>query len=109
MTPFPCLVYIGLPDNPQFQGVQDPQKLAEHILTSKGPSGENKEYLLMLEKALEELSADSEDAHVTDLADRLRKLEGSPASEISRAAVHSELDRIRSGQSIAQQEELEQP
>lgn len=35
-----CLVYIGLPDNPQFLGPQDPQGLAEHIVTSRGPSGE---------------------------------------------------------------------
>lgn len=37
-----CLVYIGLPDNPQFLGPQDPQVLAEHIVQSRGPSGENK-------------------------------------------------------------------
>lgn len=36
------MVYIGLPDNPQFLGPQDPQALAEHVVRSRGPSGENK-------------------------------------------------------------------
>ncbi|KEY72552.1 hypothetical protein S7711_05623 [Stachybotrys chartarum IBT 7711] len=69
------LVYIGTPDNDQFVGPQDPQKLAEHILASKGPSGLNKDYLLSLEQALNELSPESGDAHISDLASRLRALE----------------------------------
>ena len=73
--PISCLVYIGLPNNPQFLGPQDPQALAEHILKSKGPSGENKEYLYMLDAALEELSSESSDAHVSELARRCRGLE----------------------------------
>lgn len=69
------LVYIGTPDNDQFVGPQDPQKLAEHILASKGPSGLNKDYLLSLEQSLNELSPESGDAHISDLACRLRALE----------------------------------
>lgn len=65
-----CLVYIGLPTNPQFLGPQDPQALAEKIVRSRGPSGENVEYLLKLEESLRELSAESEDQHVSDLARR---------------------------------------
>ncbi|KAI9720040.1 MAG: hypothetical protein M1812_003167 [Candelaria pacifica] len=80
-----CLVYIGLPSNPQFVGVQDPQKLAEHIYGSRGPSGENKEYLYMLEKALEELSTESGDEHVRDLADRVRRLEPSTVDKAERS------------------------
>ena len=68
------LVYIGTPDNDQFTGPQDPQILAEHIYKSEGPSGPNKDYLLGLEKALDELSHDS-DVHVKDLADRVRAIE----------------------------------
>ncbi|TGJ85229.1 hypothetical protein E0Z10_g3565 [Xylaria hypoxylon] len=69
------LVYIGTPDNDQFVGPQDPQALAEHIQQSEGPSGLNRDYLLELEKALDELSPESGDAHVTDLSDRLREIE----------------------------------
>ena len=70
-----CLVYIGLPDNPQFLGPQDPQALAEHIVKSRGPSGENKDYLYQLEEALEGLSPESGDEHVSDLAKRCREVE----------------------------------
>ncbi|MCJ1313940.1 hypothetical protein MMC25_007620 [Agyrium rufum] len=68
------MVYIGLPDNPQFMGPQEPQRLAEHISRSRGPSGENTEYLLMLETALAALSPESGDAHVEDLARRIREI-----------------------------------
>lgn len=70
-----CLVYIGLPDNPQFLGPQDPQALAEHIVKSRGPSGENKDYLYQLEEALNGLSPESGDEHVSDLARRCRDVE----------------------------------
>lgn len=70
-----CLVYIGLPDNPQFLGPQDPQKLAEHIVKSRGPSGENRDYLFQLEAALDGLSEESGDEHVSDLARRAREVE----------------------------------
>ena len=90
------LVYIGTPDNDQFIGPQDPQKLAEHIYKSVGPSGPNKDYLLSLETALDSLSLESGDGHVKDLADRLRKIEervtGSSSGVVD--AVHHELRRI---------------
>jgi glutathione-specific gamma-glutamylcyclotransferase len=73
-----CLVYVGLPSNPQFVGPQDVQELAEWIVRSKGPSGENLEYLLNLEEALGGLRKDGErkvvDWHVSDLAERCRKI-----------------------------------
>lgn len=70
--PIQTLVYIGTPDNAQFTGPQDPQELAEHIYRSKGPSGLNRDYLWGLEKALDELSPESGDVHVTDLSNRVR-------------------------------------
>lgn len=70
--PFRTLVYIGTPDNDQFMGPQDPQELAEHIYKSVGPSGLNKDYLLCLEKALDQLSPESGDQHIKDLANRIR-------------------------------------
>ncbi|CAI6278266.1 unnamed protein product [Periconia digitata] len=70
-----CLVYIGLPENPQFLGPQDPDRLARHILKSRGPSGENREYLFQLETALLGLSDESEDAHISDLVRRCKEIE----------------------------------
>ena len=78
-----CLVYIGLPDNPQFIGPQNPQALAEHISNSIGPSGENKEYLFMLQRALDELGEESRDAHVNELACRLREIERGSSKDCS--------------------------
>jgi cation transport protein ChaC len=74
-SPIQCLVYIGLPNNPQFLGPQDPQALAEKIVQSRGPSGENRDYLYQLEEALRGLSEDSADEHVFDLARRCREVE----------------------------------
>ncbi|KAB8299088.1 hypothetical protein EYC80_001207 [Monilinia laxa] len=62
------------PDNAQFTGPQDPQELAEHIWRSEGPSGLNRDYLWSLDIALDELSPESGDEHVKDLADRVRKI-----------------------------------
>lgn len=79
-APINCLVYIGLPTNPAFVGPQDPEKLAEHIVRSRGPSGENKEYVYLLEKSLEQMRRqagqdDDVDEHVADLARRVREAE----------------------------------
>lgn len=73
--PIRCLVYIGLPENPQFLGPQDPEALAKKILESKGPSGENREYLFNLEQALLGLSEESSDRHISDLVVRCRAIE----------------------------------
>ncbi|KAF2835512.1 ChaC-like protein, partial [Patellaria atrata CBS 101060] len=74
-TPISCLVYIGLPSNPQFLGLQDPQALAARILKCRGPSGENREYLYQLEAAMKELCPESGDDHITDLTERCRAIE----------------------------------
>ncbi len=80
VAPITCMVYIGLPNNSQFVGPQDPQTLAEHIWKSQGPSGENKEYLFMLERALRDLDQVSGDKHVEDLARRVRRIEQAQAN-----------------------------
>lgn len=113
-----CTVYIGLPNNSQFMGAQDPQTLAVHISQSTGPSGENKEYLFMLEQALEELSDDSGDLHVTDLARRVRAIEelssrsitdgGSARSEVTDRAVAKEVNPVESGKSKHEHGEFEE-
>ncbi|OCT49301.1 Cation transport regulator-like protein 2 [Cladophialophora carrionii] len=99
-----CLVYIGMPDNPQFLGVQAPQDIADTINTSVGPSGENREYLLHLEQALEELCPDSHDEHITDLARRVRALTP-PLRESSRPPAHD--NALRKVRSTEEQEEIE--
>ncbi len=91
-----CLCYIGLPDNPQFLGPQDPQALAEHIVRSRGPSGENVDYLYQLETALDNLSANSSDEHISDLARRCREIQKRNGAE--GPAPSAQLDAGKGGQ-----------
>lgn len=106
--PINCLVYIGLPDNPQFLGPQDPQALAEHIVRSRGPSGENKDYLYGLDEALVKLSKDSHDDHVHDLTRRCREIESSVPGQIPKVQDASVIGNERSKVgSTAEQEEVE--
>jgi len=109
-----CLVYIGLPTNPQFLGVQDPRDVAEVIGSNRGPSGENAEYLFMLETALDGLGEGGGDEHVKDLADRVRSLHnkggrGMNGAKITHEAINNEVERVSSGsqESHEVQEETE--
>lgn len=107
-APINCLVYVGLPDNPQFMGPQDLQSLAEHILRSRGPSGENKDYLYALDQALLELGEGSEDEHVHDLARRCREIESKTPDSFEKQqdsnVIGTELRRVGS---TDEQEEIE--
>ncbi|UZP32722.1 hypothetical protein NXS19_000538 [Fusarium pseudograminearum] len=105
--PIRTLVYIGTPDNEQFVGPQDPQKLAEHIFRSQGPSGLNKDYLLSLDTALSELAHDSGDVHIHDLARRVRELERSCADE--NKVTSSTPSAHRQKHSTEEAEEIEEP
>lgn len=98
-----CLVYIGMPENPQFMGTLRPQDVAETINQSVGPSGENREYLLCLEESLKDLSVESGDAHISDLARRVRSME--PRRGGSRKG-RKGLD-LHKTNSIEEQEEIE--
>lgn len=99
-----CLVYIGMPDNPQFLGALEPQEVAEKINESIGPSGENREYLLQLEEALLHLSSASRDEHISDLARRIKAM--TPPVRLPRHRRISEagLQRVSSTE---EQEEIE--
>ncbi|KAI5273249.1 ChaC-like protein [Aureobasidium subglaciale] len=107
-APINCLVYVGLPDNPQFMGPQDPQSLAEHIVRSRGPSGENKDYLYGLDQSLLELGEGSEDEHVHDLARRCRDIEGRSSQDVGRRSDSSIVgSELRRAGSTEEQEEIE--
>lgn len=101
-----CLVYIGMPDNPQFTGPVAPQDLAERINRCVGPSGENRDYLLQLEASLRDLSAESGDAHVNDLTRRVRLME--PWKTDQRLDDSQDLS-LRGVSSSEAQEETEKP
>jgi cation transport regulator ChaC len=69
--PLRAVTWIAPPGNAYDVGQMPLPALAEHVLGSAGPSGRNDEYVFQLERALLELGAP--DAHVTELAARLRR------------------------------------
>ncbi|KAF3933911.1 hypothetical protein ABW19_dt0205116 [Dactylella cylindrospora] len=76
-NPIQAILYIGTPDNPQFVGPPPSTRaLAQHILDSRGPSGENKEYLYNLHTALEQLAPEAHDPHISELAKTAAGIEG---------------------------------
>ncbi|ODQ63598.1 ChaC-like protein [Nadsonia fulvescens var. elongata DSM 6958] len=68
-------IYIATPDNEAYIGPQDPEKLAGHIVKSKGPSGENREYLYKLGVYLKQIAPTSNDHHIDDLILRAKRIE----------------------------------
>ncbi|KAG8527066.1 uncharacterized protein KY384_008495 [Bacidia gigantensis] len=98
-----CLVYIGLPSNPQFLGLQTPDAVAQVISQSIGPSGRNDEYLFMLETALDSLDSEAGDSHISELARKVMQL-----TKVSqeKAAAH-EIDRVATGRGDVPREETE--
>ncbi|RPA96177.1 ChaC-like protein [Choiromyces venosus 120613-1] len=73
-----ALVYIGTPDNPQFvarERVPEVDELARHIFNSRGPSGENRDYLYNLYKSLMGLCPAAHDHHVSRLFHRVVAIE----------------------------------
>ena len=86
------------------------------IRRNSGPSGENAEYLFMLEAALNGLGEGSVDEHVGDLADMVRTLEirkersGKHDGGTAEDAVVTEVEVLQSGGSDSHevQEEIEE-
>lgn len=77
-TTITCMVYIGLPTNPQFLRdpvEREPAAVATVISAGVGQSGRNPEYLYLLEKALEGLGLATADGHITDLVRRVKAIE----------------------------------
>ncbi|KAF5867993.1 putative glutathione-specific gamma-glutamylcyclotransferase [Botrytis fragariae] len=106
--PIQTLLYIGTPSNPQFTGPQDPQELAEHIFRSEGPSGLNRDYLLSLDVALDELSPESGDDHIKDLANRVRKIAERKGGVEAEASHTEDIDHeLKKVTSTDEQEETE--
>ena len=120
------MVYIGLPSNPQFLGLESPEDVARVIAASHGPSGANAEYLFMLEESLASLGAESGDSHIKDLAKRVKQLLAENAyantgnntgpmdgelkiseAGLAYAAAERELERVRSGEAGKPDEEAE--
>lgn len=66
------LVYVAAEDNEAWSGPASARDIARQVATSAGPSGPNRDYVLLLAAALREL--DTEDAHIFAVESHLREL-----------------------------------
>lgn len=67
-------MYIGTPDNEAFVGPpRSLDELAQYMVTCKGPSGPNKDYIYGMAKAMRHLCPDAQDQHVWSLEALCRK------------------------------------
>jgi cation transport regulator ChaC len=69
------LIYVASAANPHFTGECSEEEIAEVVRKSRGPSGCNVEYVLLLAQALEAMEV--EDEHVSTLARLLQPPAGS--------------------------------
>lgn len=67
LVTFKALVYVATPANPEYLGPAPAQAIARQILSSRGPSGDNLEYLLNLHKALQHQGI--KDNHILELVE----------------------------------------
>ena len=65
-----ALVYVATPKNDEYLGPAPLNAIARQVLGSRGPSGENRDYVLELDRVLRELGA--LDPHVHELAALVR-------------------------------------
>ena len=66
------LVYIATADNAAFLGEAGESEIARHIAGAAGPSGPNRDYLVLLAQALREMGKD--DPHVFEIERHLDQL-----------------------------------
>ena len=71
-----ALLYVATHDNEAFLGPAPLNDMAAQILTSRGPSGANVEYLLELCAALRDLYPTVNDIHLNDLEREVRHMMG---------------------------------
>lgn len=67
MKPFPALLYIAIPGNQHWLGDAPLPDIATQIVTSRGPSGHNVEYLLRLASFMREHIPECDDSHLFTL------------------------------------------
>lgn len=76
IKPIDILLYIGTKDNPSYAGhISDLNVIAKQIFHSRGPSGDNREYVYRLAEAMRKLYPNERDEHLFTLESILKKME----------------------------------
>ena len=71
----PAWMYLADADNAAYLGPASVVDIADRVMRARGHSGTNRDYLLQLAEALDQMGA--HDDHVSELAARVRQLQGS--------------------------------
>ncbi len=80
-----ALTYIARDDNAEYLGPATPRTIAMQIRESRGPSGDNLEYLLELAESLKALGI--HDQHVNEIEQCLKGAGSAPRSSLDRGRI----------------------
>ena len=72
--PFQTLVYIGTVVNPHYLGPAPIEDIAKQVVTSRGNSGCNTEYVLKLAQAMREIAPLIQDTHLFMLEKKIKEM-----------------------------------
>ena len=74
LQPMTVLVYISTEDSPQYLGPASEDCIARQVISSKGCSGTNSEYVLNLASSMRQIAPQVHDEHLFTLETKIREL-----------------------------------
>lgn len=74
LQPMTVLVYISTEDSPQYLGPAPEDSIARQVISSKGCSGTNSEYVLNLASSMRQIAPQVHDEHLFTLETKIKEL-----------------------------------
>lgn len=98
MQPMTVLVYIGTEDSPSYLGPASEEHIAQHVISTRGCSGSNTEYVLNLASSMREIAPEVHDEHLFTLEAKIKELLSSTQHQkavdsVSTTSEHHRLNR----------------